>query len=106
MRIGGAWMQGSLRLSRALIMAALLLAYLRLGRGAEWEHPAMAHPLQGEAVFKSEVELVLLNAAVYGQDQQLVTGLPREAFQLFQDGKPQPIHQFSSRDIPVSLGIL
>ena len=66
----------------------------------------MAQPIQGETVFRSEVELVVLNAAVFDQKQQLVTGLPREAFQLFQDGKPQPIHQFSSRDIPVSLGIL
>ena len=99
-------MLGTPRLSHALIVAVLLLAYLRLGWGAEWAQPSMAHSLQGETVFKSEVELVVLNAAVYGQNRQLVTGLPREAFQLFQDGKPQPIHQFSSRDIPVSLGIL
>ena len=59
-----------------------------------------------EAVFKTQVELVVLHAAVSDRNRQLVSDLPQEAFRVLQDGKPQPITQFSSRDIPVSLGIL
>ena len=77
------------------------------GQSAGQSLPAEERSAEGkEARFTAEVDLVALSAAVLDQNQQLVTGLPREAFQVLQDGKEQTITQFSNRDIPVSMGIL
>lgn len=36
----------------------------------------------------------------------LVTGLPREAFEVFEDGQPQNVTQFTHDRVPISLGVL
>ncbi|MCZ6492024.1 MAG: VWA domain-containing protein [Acidobacteria bacterium] len=59
-----------------------------------------------EALFKTQVNLVVLHATVHDRNRRLVTGLPQEAFQVFQDGNEQRVTQFSNRDIPVSMGIV
>ena len=53
----------------------------------------------GEAFFRTEVSLVVLHATVLDRNRRLVTGLPQEAFQVFQDGKEQRVTQFSNRDV-------
>ncbi len=59
-----------------------------------------------EALFTTQVNLVVLHATVHDRNRRLVTGLPQEAFQVFQDGNEQRVTQFSNRDIPVSMGIV
>ncbi|MBI3895950.1 MAG: VWA domain-containing protein [Acidobacteria bacterium] len=89
--------------SATLLLAALFLAFTAWGQSFPEEDSSAEG---AEARFAAEVDLVALSAAVLDQNQQLVTGLPREAFRVFQDGKEQPITQFSNRDIPVSMGIV
>ncbi len=97
-----------------LSAASLILMLLLLpGRGAKAGNApsriasqAEQEASEDEFRLQADVELVVLYAAVLDRDQNLVTGLPREAFQVLQDGKPQTITQFSNRDLPVALGIL
>jgi VWFA-related protein len=62
--------------------------------------------LQQAAPFRVETRLVVLQATVKNQRGELVTGLPRDAFTVLENGKRQPIALFGSDDVPVSLGLL
>jgi len=57
-------------------------------------------------VFPSEVRLVLLHPTVRNSQGELVTGLDRGAFKVYENGRLQPITLFHRDDVPVSLGIL
>ena len=48
----------------------------------------------------------MLHATVIDDKQHMVTDLDRNAFTIFEDGKPQKIKSFRHEDIPVSLGIV
>jgi Ca-activated chloride channel homolog len=61
---------------------------------------------QGMFVFKKQVEEVVLHATVVDQDQHLVTGLPKSAFSISQNGIPQTITSFRREDVPVEIGIV
>lgn len=56
--------------------------------------------------FKSGVDLVNVTATVTNDDGRFVSGLKREDFNVFEDGKSQEISQFSADRVPVSLGIV
>lgn len=60
----------------------------------------------GGFVFHSEVQEVLLHATVIDDKQRIITDLGRNAFTVFEDGKPQVIKSFRHEDIPISLGIV
>ncbi len=61
---------------------------------------------EGVFVFRKDVDEVLLHAAVVDDKQHIVTTLDRNAFTVFEDGKPQNIISFHHEDIPVSMGII
>ncbi|HEY7288891.1 MAG TPA: VWA domain-containing protein [Vicinamibacterales bacterium] len=63
-------------------------------------------PVHDSRPFKSEVELISLAATVTDGEGHLVTGLPREAFEVFEDSEPQAISQFTNERVPVGLGLL
>ena len=63
-------------------------------------------PLRDPRVFRSAVELTSITATVRDQDGRLVTGLPREAFEIHEDGVRQEITQFTNERVPVSLAVL
>ncbi len=54
----------------------------------------------------ANVNLVLLDVSVRDTEGGFVSGLPKEAFTVFEDGKPQAITQFANRDVPVTLGLV
>jgi Ca-activated chloride channel homolog len=56
--------------------------------------------------FRAETRLVVLHATVRDARGELVTGLARSAFAVYENGKPQPITLFRADDVPVSLGLL
>jgi Ca-activated chloride channel family protein len=60
----------------------------------------------GGFVFHSDVQEVLLHAAVIDDKQHMITNLDKNAFTVFEDGKPQVIKSFRHEDIPISLGIV
>jgi Ca-activated chloride channel homolog len=56
--------------------------------------------------FQSGVDLISVTATVVDRDGHLVTGLPREAFEIYEDGERQAITQFTNERVPVSLAVL
>jgi len=47
-----------------------------------------------------------VTATVRDENGKLVTGLPRDAFEMFEDNSPVPISQFSNERVPLGLGLL
>jgi Ca-activated chloride channel homolog len=60
----------------------------------------------GTFIFRKNVDEVVLHATVVDDHGRLVTNLPRQAFQVFENGVPQQITSFRREDIPVALGIV
>ena len=60
----------------------------------------------GVFVFHKEVEEVMLHATVVDDQRHLIPNLDKSAFEVFEDGKPQPITSFHRDDVPVAMGIV
>lgn len=58
------------------------------------------------APLRSSIELTVVTATVRDADGRLVTGLPREAFEVYEDGVRLPIAQFTNERVPLGLGLL
>ena len=86
-----------MRLGRLLSTAALLAATAATVRPQVVRDP---HPLQ------SGIDLVMVTVTVFDADGRLVTGLDRDAFQIFEDGVRQTITAFTNERVPVGLGVL
>ena len=70
---------------------------------------ASATPQQiqrSDRVLRSGVDVVAVTATVLDAEGRLAQGLPREAFEVFEDGEPQTITQFTNERVPVGLGML
>jgi VWFA-related protein len=65
--------------------------------------PALAQPTQR---FETEIEIVTVTVAVTDADGRLVTDLAQDEFELFEDGTPQTVTQFTRERVPVSLAVL
>lgn len=65
-----------------------------------------ASEVNGVYVFKAQVQEVVLHATVVDERNRLVTNLDRADFNVFENGKPQPITSFRHEDIPVALGVV
>ena len=57
-------------------------------------------------VFKSDVALTRVDAQVVDQDGRAITGLQANDFVLRVNGKPLPIHNFASEDMPIDILLL
>jgi Ca-activated chloride channel family protein len=58
------------------------------------------------AAFSSHSELVVLHVSVIDRRAGFVSGLPREAFAVKEDGRSQPIQFFENEDTPVTIGLV
>jgi Ca-activated chloride channel homolog len=54
-------------------------------------------------VDKVNVEVVQVTVTVTDDSGHFVGGIPRSAFKVFEDGKPQPITYFASEDVPLEV---
>src|SRR5258708_34439535 len=59
----------------------------------------------GTFVIRKDVDEVLLHATVADEKQHIVTDLDRNAFTVYEDGKPQNIISFRTDTIPAAMGI-
>jgi Ca-activated chloride channel family protein len=57
-------------------------------------------------LFRSNVDLTTVTATVIDRNGALIRELPRDAFDVFEDGKLQPIAQFTNERVPISLAVL
>ena len=58
------------------------------------------------ARFRSGVDLISVTATVIDANGHLVADLPREAFEVYEDGERQPLAQFTNERVPVSVAVL
>jgi VWFA-related protein len=82
------------------LSAAIAVALIAAPLAARQERPTG----QGFS-FKTGVELINVTATVTDGNGRFVSGLRREDFVVYEDGKPQVVSQFDSERVPVSLGI-
>jgi VWFA-related protein len=59
-----------------------------------------------KGILRSGVDIVTVTATVVDADGRLVAGLPREAFEIYEDGDKQTISQFTHERVPIGLGML
>ena len=81
---------------RGLLTAGLAVA-AAVWLGAQEQRP---RPL------RSSVEVTVVTATVRDAEGRLATGLPRDAFEIFEDGVPVPVAQFTHERVPLGLGLL
>jgi VWFA-related protein len=89
----------------AAVAATLLTLAAGTSRG---QTPSQTAPEsdKGPAIFSTDTRLVVLQATVQDKTGKLVTTLPQSAFEVYEDGKLQPIKLFKREDVPVSMGII
>jgi VWFA-related protein len=67
---------------------------------------ARDRPVSQSKPFRSRVDLISVTATVIDHDGGLVTGLPKEAFELYEDGERQTVTQFVNERVPISVAVL
>jgi Ca-activated chloride channel homolog len=90
------------------ILIAAVAALATVGR-AQQPPPQPAQqpqPAREQRPFKSSVEVISIVATVIDAEGHFVKDLPREAFEVYEDGRPQPVTTFSNQRVPVSVGVL
>ncbi len=66
----------------------------------------MQDPRPERAVFSARADLVVLHVSVTDRKSGLVPGLPREAFTVYEDGRPRRIDFFLNEDTPATVGLV
>ena len=67
---------------------------------------AQQPPVTDNRLFHSGIEITSITATVTDRDGHPVTGLPREAFEVYEDGVLQTITQFTRERVPIGVGVL
>ncbi len=86
------------RVPAAAMLAAALGAVTLVAAGGQT-------PQQGGFRFRTGIELVNVAATVIDDDGRFVSGLRKEDFAVYEDGRRKEISYFSNERVPVSLGI-
>lgn len=88
-------------------MIVLLCTAAGAGGGAQTKssNTGVNDSEQKEFTIQTTSRLVLLDVSVKDHAGGFVSGLGKENFKVFEDGKPQQISQFANSDIPVTVGI-
>jgi len=66
----------------------------------------VAHGHAQQPAFKAGVEVVSLNVTAVDGTGHFVTELPKESFNVYEDGQPQEIQFFNRSNLPIALSIL
>jgi VWFA-related protein len=67
---------------------------------------AQQPPLRDPHTFRTGIDVTGITVTVRDADGHLVSDLPQEAFEVFDDGERQQVTQFTRDRVPVSLGVL
>jgi VWFA-related protein len=70
------------------------------------EQPGFQLAGENEFTIHSETRLVLLDVSVQDRQRTYVSGLSKDNFKLFEDGREQPITVFDREDLPVTAGLI
>jgi VWFA-related protein len=95
-----------MRAPMALLWSASIAALVLLaGWSARAQQPLLLKP-EDRPHFRTAVKLTTVTATVTDMEGRLVTDLPRDQFDVYEDGELQAITLFTSERVPVSLGVL
>lgn len=95
--------------SRAVVLGVFVLLGAAAGaRGGQTTAASLGANGSGqqEYTIQTTSRLVLLDVSVKDPQGGLVSGLTKDNFKVFENGKPESISQFSSADIPVTAGLV
>ena len=67
---------------------------------------AQQPPITDNRLFQSGIEITSITATVTDREGHPVTGLRREAFEVYEDGVLQTVTQFTAERVPIGLGVL
>lgn len=67
---------------------------------------AQQPPITDSRLFQSGIEITSITATVIDKEGHPVTGLGREAFEVYEDGVLQTVTQFTNERVPIGLGVL
>src|SRR5688572_27605692 len=56
--------------------------------------------------FRAHVDTVIVSVTVTDESGRLISTLTKDDFEIFENGAPQPVTQFTNERVPVSLGVL
>jgi VWFA-related protein len=89
-------------------VGALLWMIATVGGGSQTKASSKdaKGPDQQEFTIQTTSRLVLLDVSVRDSAGGFVSGLTKDQFKVFENGKPQAITQFANSDIPVTVGIV
>ncbi len=93
----------------AVLMTCGLAACFAQGQDSGPARPNAPPPqpsAKADKPIKMDVDLALVNVTVTEPFNRPVTGLEKENFRLFEDSVEQEIVQFSSEDVPISIGVV
>jgi Ca-activated chloride channel family protein len=103
----------ALRVRRAAALVVFLVWGAGVFYGSDQSTPAARQEAEvGSAQaatarpLRVDVQLALINVSVYDPYDRFVTGLKPEYFQVYEDNRVQTISQFSSEDVPISIGVI
>jgi len=87
---------------------SILIGSLGLGRlrAQSLATPVSSSPQNQDFTIRTVSRLVLLDVSVRDPKGGFVSGLTKDNFKVFENGKPQEITQFADSDIPVTIGIV
>ncbi len=88
------------------VRAAVLGTLLACGAAWAQQAPLLTPPGEANAVFRSDLRLVVCHTTVSDHTGHLVTSLSPEAFSLRENGVPQKIKAVKREDVPVALGLV
>jgi Ca-activated chloride channel homolog len=109
---GGYEQQGgtvrSIRTSAVLFSCCILAlsAFAQVAGPSKPTQPPEEPQIKAGKPIRSEVELALVNVTVTDPYNRLVTGLEKDNFRVYEDGAEQEIVNFSSEDVPISIGLI
>lgn len=69
-------------------------------------HTLALHATDDPVVFKSDVAMTRVDAQVTDSDGRIITGLEKDDFVLRLNGKPVPIRNFASENVPIDILLL
>ncbi len=67
---------------------------------------AQQPPIRDPHTFRTGIDVTGITVTVRDADGHLVSDLPQDAFEVFDDGERQQVTQFTRERVPVSLGVL
>ena len=87
----------------ALALSLVVLTQTTLGQSSRFRR---LDPPAPRLTFRSDKDLVLINATVYDRNGRIVTDLSPQNFRLFEEKRPVDIRQFTLEETPLSTVIL